>query len=104
MTTPNPQLQTTIDEFVKEYNVKPFEEYILTVNQGQINMVGYLPLVKQFDKNLKQGESLDDACINVFFLNSPPQDILSKMPDEYKGIRVVYQKLGNVKIVYDIDN
>ena len=57
----------------------------------------YSPLAKSFDvKDFKPGESLEDWCLRIGFRKTPTQDILSKLPDVYKGVRVFYEENGGI--------
>jgi len=50
------------------------------------------------EKDLKQGESLDDLCLIVGFEKTPPKNLLSKLPEEYQGVRVFYEEIGEIRL------
>lgn len=79
------------NEYVQDYYNK--EDY-----KGYINGVGISNLKLSVGKeeiSLKEGETLDDLCLDVYLIKKLPEGLT--MPSEYKSIRVFYTLISEIK-------
>lgn len=98
------QIQQIHDDFQKEPLITSLYGNRNGINSSGVTLLNrildsslqlYKPLAKPFNaKDLRKEETLEDFCLIVGFEKTPSQDILSKLPDVYKGVRVFYEEIG----------
>jgi len=79
------------EDYVKDYFEKePYKQYLNGVGISNLRLrVGNEKI------DLKEGETLDDYCLNVYLTKKLPNDIT--LPLEYKSVRVFYKIVKNIK-------
>lgn len=79
------------EEYIKDYFEKePYKQYINGVGISNLRL-----RVGKEGITLKEGETLDDYCLNVYLIKSLPEDIT--LPSEYKSVRVFYKIVKDIK-------
>lgn len=88
------QLRPIKEEFEQKYLFsEPYSQY---ANGCGISKLKVRRIIKE-NFELRDGESLEDLCLSVMFEREPPKDL--EFPSEYKGVRVFYDVVGEIKLL-----
>ena len=89
MGKPYEEVKQSKNEYVKEYDC----QLISGVGISWLRTV--LKMRNKDESALRAGETLDDRVLCVNLQKEPDQT--QRFPDEYKGVRVFYQVIGEIK-------
>ncbi len=95
MSTPLKDVKKITDEYTQEYMFQtPYDKYINGVGISKLELlINTGSNIELFANDKKR-----DFCIDVTLVEEPPKEVRQKLPDRYKGVRVVYEIIGEIKI------